>query len=160
MPLPISSVCFLNRYYVSSAEKIRWNVWADLLLPSAGNPTKATDARSVPAVPNSEPWNGEGSTGKYKYYPQGNPMHPPKEAPSALNQVIIPNVNLPKVSICSFDTITGDNAEVLRNFMRNTISGESRSMIFETTNEDTGVGSLRAAWNIFVVANFKEGIPN
>lgn len=62
----------------------------------AGNPTKASDARPVPAVPGSEPWRGEGGTGKYMYYPQGNPMHPPKQAPSALNHVVIPNVNLPK----------------------------------------------------------------
>lgn len=32
------------------------------------------------------------------YHPGGDVTQPPKEAPSALNTVIVPNVNLPKVS--------------------------------------------------------------
>ena len=35
---------------------------------------------------------------KYEYYPHGDPRNPAREAPSALNTVIIPNVTLPKVS--------------------------------------------------------------
>jgi len=31
------------------------------------------------------------------YHPGGDTNNPPKDAPSALNEVIIPNVNLPKV---------------------------------------------------------------
>ena len=34
---------------------------------------------------------------KYKYHPGGDPKKAPKEAPSALNTVIVPNVTLPKV---------------------------------------------------------------
>lgn len=45
---------------------------------------------------NSEPWKTEGS-GKYQYHPGGDPSRGRKEAPSALNEVVIPNVNLPKV---------------------------------------------------------------
>ena len=35
--------------------------------------------------------------GRYQYHPGGNPKNPPKDAPSALHSVIVPNVNLPKV---------------------------------------------------------------
>jgi len=33
-----------------------------------------------------------------RYHPGGDPRNPPKDAPSALHSVIVPNVNLPKVS--------------------------------------------------------------
>jgi hypothetical protein len=33
---------------------------------------------------------------RYKYHPGGDPRNAPKEAPSALHSVIVPNVNLPK----------------------------------------------------------------
>lgn len=32
-----------------------------------------------------------------EYHPGGDPKNPPKDAPSALHSVIVPNVNLPKV---------------------------------------------------------------
>lgn len=35
---------------------------------------------------------------KYQYHPGGDPKAAPKNAPSALHSVIVPNVNLPKVS--------------------------------------------------------------
>lgn len=41
------------------------------------------------------PWEGS-ATGKYQYHPGGDPNVAPKDAPSALNTVIIPNVTLPK----------------------------------------------------------------
>ena len=52
---------------------------------------------------NTMPWQTESSKGgdehfKYQYHPGGNPKNPPKDAPSALHSVIVPNVNLPKVS--------------------------------------------------------------
>lgn len=37
-------------------------------------------------------------TFKYQYHPGGDPKAAPKNAPSALHSVIVPNVNLPKVS--------------------------------------------------------------
>ena len=45
------------------------------------------------------PWQVEGSKEgdfKYQYHPGGDKSKAPKEAPSALNTVIVPNVNLPK----------------------------------------------------------------
>ena len=50
------------------------------------------------------PWQVESSKGnnpdehfKYQYHPGGDRSKAPKDAPSALNSVIVPNVNLPKV---------------------------------------------------------------
>ena len=34
---------------------------------------------------------------KYQYHPGGDPNKAPKDAPSALHSVIVPNVTLPKV---------------------------------------------------------------
>ncbi|KAK7537104.1 uncharacterized protein J3D65DRAFT_624394 [Phyllosticta citribraziliensis] len=58
-------------------------------------PTSSTSENPVAKVPGSEPWNS-GSQGKYQYHPGGDTTQAPREAPSALNTVIIPNVNLPK----------------------------------------------------------------
>ena len=66
------------------------------------------------------PW--EASTkGKYQYHPGGDPSAAPKDAPSAVNVVVIPEVNLPKVRSkdprkmraeeCSYTT-TGASREV------------------------------------------------
>ena len=66
--------------------------------PLATTPTSSTSERDVAKAPNSEPWNQEGgSNAKYQYYPGGDQNAPKKDAPSALNEVVIPNVNLPKV---------------------------------------------------------------
>lgn len=41
------------------------------------------------------PWEGdEGAQGKYKYHPGGDPGNEPRDAPSALNVVVVPNVTL------------------------------------------------------------------
>lgn len=42
------------------------------------------------------PWE-TGGTGKYQYYPGGDRSAEPKDAPSAVNTVVVPDVNLPKV---------------------------------------------------------------
>lgn len=42
------------------------------------------------------PWE-TGGTGKYQYYPGGDRSAEPKDAPSAINTVVVPDVNLPKV---------------------------------------------------------------
>lgn len=42
------------------------------------------------------PWE-TGGQGKYQYYPGGDRSAEPKDAPSAVNTVVVPNVNLPKV---------------------------------------------------------------
>jgi hypothetical protein len=41
------------------------------------------------------PWESEHG-GKYQYHPGGDHKAAPKEAPSALNSVVVPNVTLPK----------------------------------------------------------------
>ncbi|EON67711.1 hypothetical protein W97_06854 [Coniosporium apollinis CBS 100218] len=59
------------------------------------SPTSSSSENPVAKVVGSEPWKTGGS-GKYEYHPGGDANQPKKEAPSALNTVIIPNVNLPK----------------------------------------------------------------
>ncbi|KAI9833309.1 MAG: hypothetical protein M1819_003704 [Sarea resinae] len=66
-------------------------------------PTSAVSEQKVSMAKDSLPWQSETTAGdearadfKYKYHPGGDPTNPPKEAPSALHSVVIPNVNLPK----------------------------------------------------------------
>lgn len=70
-------------------------------------PTSATSEAKVNVAKGSMPWQTESSEGdnardhfKYQYHPGGDARNPPKDAPSALHSVIVPNVNLPKVCIC------------------------------------------------------------
>ena len=60
------------------------------------NPTGGASENQVNYAPGSEPWN-TGSEGKYQYHPGGDPRRGVKDAPSALNEVVVPGVNLPKV---------------------------------------------------------------
>ncbi|EAT91861.1 hypothetical protein HBI56_009870 [Parastagonospora nodorum] len=59
------------------------------------SPTSASSERAVAKAEGSEPWKQEGSTGPYQYHPGGD-TSVKKDAPSALNVVVIPNVTLPK----------------------------------------------------------------
>ncbi|RMY46761.1 hypothetical protein D0865_09084 [Hortaea werneckii] len=59
------------------------------------NPTSSSSENRVAQAPDSEPWK-TGSDAKYQYHPHGDANRGRKDAPSALNEVIIPNVNLPK----------------------------------------------------------------
>ncbi|KAF8477227.1 hypothetical protein BDZ91DRAFT_708878 [Kalaharituber pfeilii] len=62
------------------------------------HPTGASSDETKVAIAGS-PWSdGARSdiTSKYQYHPKGDPRNPPKDAPSALHSVVIPNVNLPK----------------------------------------------------------------
>ncbi|CAI6337705.1 unnamed protein product [Periconia digitata] len=73
------------------------------------SPTSASSERTVAQAANSKPWEAGGGEGKYQYHPGGDPNAPKKDAPSALNSVIIPNVTLPKVCpyvsrLCSSET--------------------------------------------------------
>lgn len=45
------------------------------------------------------PWETGSGEGKYSYYPGGDRNAEPKEAPSAVNVVVVPDVNLPKVRL-------------------------------------------------------------
>ncbi|KAI9848557.1 MAG: hypothetical protein M1837_007226 [Sclerophora amabilis] len=66
-------------------------------------PTSSSSEASVGMAENSMPWQKGSSEGdkatehfKYQYHPGGDPKNAPKDAPSALHSVIVPNVNLPK----------------------------------------------------------------
>lgn len=61
------------------------------------NPTSSSSENKVFKAEHSEPWK-TGGNAAYQYHPHGDPSKGRKDAPSALNEVIIPNVNLPKVS--------------------------------------------------------------
>ncbi|KFY94032.1 hypothetical protein V498_04089 [Pseudogymnoascus sp. VKM F-4517 (FW-2822)] len=65
------------------------------------NPTSGTSEAQIATSPNSKPWEKPAPSDskgdfKYQYHPGGNPANAPRDAPSALHSVIIPNVNLPK----------------------------------------------------------------
>jgi hypothetical protein len=60
-------------------------------------PTKSTSENAVPLAKNPMPWESGSGEGKYQYHPGGDASAAPKDAPSAVNVVIVPNVNLPKV---------------------------------------------------------------
>ncbi|CUS09108.1 unnamed protein product [Tuber aestivum] len=79
-------------------------------------PTSATSEEGrINVAKGGMPWHGESTEasardqfkysilrpsvqylGLYKYHPGGDARNPPKDAPSALHTVIVPNVNLPK----------------------------------------------------------------
>jgi len=66
-------------------------------------PTSSTSEAKVAVAEGSMPWQTDSSEGskardhfKYQYHPGGDPKNPPKDAPSALHSVVVPNVNLPK----------------------------------------------------------------
>lgn len=62
------------------------------------NPTSSSSENHTAALPGSEPWK-TGGEGKYQYHPGGDSRRGRRDAPSALNEVVVPNVNLPKVSL-------------------------------------------------------------
>ncbi|KAF2741357.1 hypothetical protein EJ04DRAFT_423040 [Polyplosphaeria fusca] len=59
------------------------------------SPTSASSERAVSKAEGSEPWK-DGGDSPYQYHPGGDKNAPKKDAPSALNVVIIPNVTLPR----------------------------------------------------------------
>ncbi|KAK3996999.1 hypothetical protein QBC44DRAFT_365185 [Cladorrhinum sp. PSN332] len=59
-------------------------------------PTTSTSESNVPIAQNSMPWESGSTHGKYQYFPGGDSSADPKDAPSAVNVVVVPNVNLPK----------------------------------------------------------------
>lgn len=68
-------------------------------------PTSATSEAEISVANSSMPWEVEGDHDhddhskhfKYQYHPKGDRSATPKNAPSALNTVIVPNVTLPRV---------------------------------------------------------------
>ncbi|KAI4186943.1 MAG: hypothetical protein L6R41_003138 [Letrouitia leprolyta] len=65
-------------------------------------PTSSSSEAPVSMAEGTMPWQTSSKSGdkdqhfKYQYHPGGDPNKAPKNAPSALNSVIIPNVTLPK----------------------------------------------------------------
>ena len=64
------------------------------------SPTKSTSESPVAIAKGGMPWES-GGEGKYKYHPGGDPKAEPREAPSALNVVVVPAMTLPKVCTVS-----------------------------------------------------------
>lgn len=60
------------------------------------SPTQAT--AESPVLKAGMPWETGSADGAYRYHPGGDASADPKNAPSAVNVVIVPGVNLPKVS--------------------------------------------------------------
>ena len=66
-------------------------------------PTSATSQAEVSVANSSMPWEVDhdhedhNKHFKYQYHPKGDRSQAPKNAPSALNTVVVPNVTLPKV---------------------------------------------------------------
>jgi hypothetical protein len=75
----------------------------------------------------SMPWETS-TTGKYQYHPGGDPNQV-KDAPSAINVVVIPDVTLPKVRLphppksASRHKIDSDSFSLSRGFTTSTTSG-------------------------------------
>ncbi|RMZ90524.1 hypothetical protein DV736_g2251, partial [Chaetothyriales sp. CBS 134916] len=67
-------------------------------------PTSASSEAEVSVANSSMPWQVEGDHDhddhskhfKYQYHPQGDTSKTPKNAPGALNSVVLPSVTLPK----------------------------------------------------------------
>ncbi|KAK5991188.1 hypothetical protein PT974_09466 [Cladobotryum mycophilum] len=57
------------------------------------SPTQSTSETDVKIA--GSPWDSN-SQGKYSYHPGGDTSLAPRDAPSALNAVVVPNVTLPK----------------------------------------------------------------
>ncbi|KAI1813420.1 hypothetical protein GGS20DRAFT_577606 [Poronia punctata] len=60
------------------------------------SPTSSTSEAKVGMASDGMPWETGSSEGKYRYHPGGDGAVAPKDAPSAVNVTVIPNVNLPK----------------------------------------------------------------
>jgi hypothetical protein len=56
----------------------------------SSNPTSSSSENKVARVDGSEPWK-TGGEARYQYHPGGDPSKGKKDAPSALNEVIVPS---------------------------------------------------------------------
>ncbi|KAI1851902.1 hypothetical protein JX265_008292 [Neoarthrinium moseri] len=59
-------------------------------------PTSSTSESSVGMAKSGMPWETGATEGKYQYHPGGDRSAEPRNAPSAINVTVIPDVNLPK----------------------------------------------------------------
>jgi hypothetical protein len=94
LPVPVTtSVCLCTQTFWLSIRNAK--LINDCV--KGRSPTTSTSESPVNVAKSSMPWEGEASTGKYSYHPGGDPAAAPKDAPSAINVVVVPDVNLPKV---------------------------------------------------------------
>lgn len=113
----------------------RWLYDAKLSTHSIGRkPTSSSSEASVSMAEGTMPWQTSSAGGKsdehfkYQYHPGGDKSKAPKNAPSALHSVIVPNVTLPKVSTsfakqCIAGFCSGLTACSIRSYMTNTTNG-------------------------------------
>ncbi|KAI0805063.1 hypothetical protein GGR55DRAFT_681349 [Xylaria sp. FL0064] len=59
-------------------------------------PTSSTSEAKVGVAKAGMPWETGATEGKYRYHPGGDGTVEPRDAPSAVNVVVIPDVDLPK----------------------------------------------------------------
>lgn len=73
-------------------------------------PTSVTSESNVRINDSAMPWegDGEGKAFKYQYHPHGDKSQPLRNAPSALNTVIVPDVTLPAVSYISLGAMQSE----------------------------------------------------
>lgn len=98
------------------------------------NPTSSTThgEENINVARNTAPWNApdgmvensDRNNYKYMYHPGGDYRNTPKRAPSALNSVVVPGVELPKVSPVSCTTIDKKDAQLASTFTRDSTSTE------------------------------------
>ncbi|KAI1501663.1 hypothetical protein F5X99DRAFT_408889 [Biscogniauxia marginata] len=60
------------------------------------SPTHSTSESPVGLAKSGMPWETGSTEGKYRYHPGGDTSAAPKDAPTAINVVVVPDVNLPK----------------------------------------------------------------
>ncbi len=97
--------------------------------PPGRSPTKATSESTVPLT--GMPWETGSTSGKYQYFPGGDSSAAPKDAPSAVNVVVVPNVELPQVRALLEHVISAwgvmPNPSFCRGSMTSTTSGARRA---------------------------------
>ncbi|GMF73464.1 unnamed protein product [Aspergillus oryzae] len=85
-----------RRFYSSKLEEASLDK-APRRDPELYKPTSVTSESNVRIGDSAMPWEREddGKVYKYQYHPHGDKSQPLRNAPSALNTVIVPNVTLP-----------------------------------------------------------------
>ncbi len=83
----------------------------------------------MPLAKASMPWETGSTQGKYQYHPGGDLNAAPKDAPSAVNVVVVPDVELPKVRASIRAGLVGGMAltRFSSDSMRSTTSGARRA---------------------------------
>lgn len=89
------------------------------------------------------PWEHEGGQGKYSYHPGGDTRNAPKDAPSAINVVVVPDVTLPKVNVVSASLQTGQLLAVVNLLSDFSFGSETADSIIAPPREVQQMGQGR-----------------